>query len=265
MPLSPSTPAWQQEYRPEEVIQALENEVSELKSLLQTKDQKIADLTRVTTASARLRKDIRQLVGELHSTRQQLTRSRSEVQELRDKISLLGVVAPSPGGFANRRRGNDPNDLIADLQEQNRQLLEAAAESRSKNSESSKSNAGYSAGGTMVQGPSSYAQGVPSPEDRQVEPIMYTSEHQEHAGKIGPTMLEGYGLVNGVYEIAQIVLQRAPHSFTNMMNQQAQLNQQQQMEAYRQAQGHQLTPQHPQQAMQYHVPVHLVSHVMRGP
>lgn len=83
--------------RQDEVILQLENELIELRNSCALKDQKISELSRTDTPASRLKRDIRQMASELHATRKQLSDSRTEVEELSERLSRLSEVADVTG------------------------------------------------------------------------------------------------------------------------------------------------------------------------
>lgn len=259
MPLSP-TGGWPQEPSRErgvsdaqaEAFQNLQAEIAELNNILQCKDQRIAELGRANTSTQRLKRDIRQMASELNSTRKQLAKYQAANQELLDRISLYEVVdvsgnASNTISFASKRdrgdreagskQGGDQSELIAELQEQNRQLRDALVDSQQKVVENvpylwqpsgastqraaeqagpggtTPTTAGAARGivratGTSVQAAANMHGHWLKLQDEMVQPIVYTSLNHEHARTTGPTMLEGIGLVKGVREIAQVILSR---------------------------------------------------------
>jgi len=120
----------------DEVILQLENELAELRNACAWKDQRIAELSRTDTSSARLKRDIRQLASELHSTRQQLSEALGEAQarsEVRDGAGVPPrsvVDGPSTAGASGAADKNAAELVgkVSELQEENRQLREALAQ-----------------------------------------------------------------------------------------------------------------------------------------
>ncbi|CAK0853357.1 unnamed protein product [Prorocentrum cordatum] len=94
-----------------EVILQMEQEIAELRSACARKDQRIAELARADTPAGRLRRDVRQLAGELHRARRRL----GELQELHS----AGSAAGSPAAAEAQAQAEDAQlrDRVADLQE----------------------------------------------------------------------------------------------------------------------------------------------------
>jgi len=150
----------------DEAILTLEAELEQLRSVCASKDQRIAELSRTDTPAGRLKRDIRNLAGELHNTRRQLKESMGEVQELQAQLSraeagvtgregvhdpantdsgdsptsrAAGDSAPAPSGTSASRGSGDRSsgagadranlrERISELMEENRQLRETVVQ-----------------------------------------------------------------------------------------------------------------------------------------
>lgn len=79
----------------------MEQELKQLRSECAYKDQQIADLKRAEVSTARIKKDMRQLVGSLHEARKELWRRRLEQQDSasasRDSAEGESPGRPRPG------------------------------------------------------------------------------------------------------------------------------------------------------------------------
>eukprot|EP00929_Paragymnodinium_shiwhaense_P056586 TRINITY_DN28323_c0_g2_i1.p1 TRINITY_DN28323_c0_g2~~TRINITY_DN28323_c0_g2_i1.p1 ORF type:complete len:378 (-),score=59.70 TRINITY_DN28323_c0_g2_i1:78-1211(-) len=143
--------------RQDEVILELQNELMELRNVCAWKDQKIAELSRTDTPAARLKRDIRQLAAELHSTRKQLSESLAENQELQERLQRGEVAASSSsaavpgasGASVDATAGDSPSNLlaaggagkahlqrIAELTEENKALRETVVQLKAQGARS---------------------------------------------------------------------------------------------------------------------------------
>lgn len=218
--------------RQDEVILQLENELIELRKNLAWKDQCIASLSRTDTIAARLKRDTRQLVSELHLARKQLRENNAEVQDLNGRLNQLdgnSASAPStrPGdsGACNGAASREHETLLKDLNalsEENRQLRETVMQMKAQTSRpngtaisvgveiagGSSASIGINGGVSLIRG----AEAAVSLHDVSQQQRVYSSLHPENTSTLGIAMLQGVGKVDGSPSVARVLLQRVQSS-----------------------------------------------------
>lgn len=213
-------PSLQERSSPQEVVLQLEAEIRRLRSALDSKDRRIAELSRPDAKETRTKRDLRLLAGELRDAKRRFAdesrRWQEERSQLHDALAQLQVggklQAQTPvgaGGFADA--GGPPQAVATTMHPHGTTMAAtpAAAEGRPHTPTAATSQASPQAAASAVAaGAVPAAVAVAPAVEELVRPVLYSTFHEEHAATVGRQELLGVGIVEGAASVAKVLLQR---------------------------------------------------------